>query len=157
MHKSKKWPAKGNATAAGTGWSIHIHRLPEVYAAVMENVQKATSLSSAGAVPCSTWTGLKDMYGKPTVYVKGQFYQPHRVVYEHHCGPLKSDDWVYRNHKQCVEIQCMTPEHMSSSSRNADGTRTRHGPVKSIDPGTVKLAPVMARPELVLPKRPPGH
>jgi hypothetical protein len=123
---------------------------------LLKEVHEVTGASVVGK-PHTVWTGAKDQYGKPVFYHKGSYYQPHRVIYEHRYGhPLRQSDWVYRDTERCREILCMTPEHMSVSSENSDGTRTRYHAAVSVNPAGLVLPPVARRAPLVLPKRPPG-
>ncbi len=156
MYKKQlgKWVVK---PASATGGLVpHKGAAEGVHLELLKLVQEVTATPVIGKLRCTTWSGPKDRYGKPTLYYKGSYYQPHRVVYEHRYGPLRQSDWVYRDAKECRDILCMTPEHMSVSSENVDGTRTRHHAAVSIDPAGMVLPPVTKRKELVLPKRPPG-
>ncbi len=157
MYKKQlgRWVNKP-ASAPG-GLVPHKGAADGVHGELLKYVQEVTAASAVGKPPCTVWVGAKDLYGKPTLYHKGSYYQPHRVAYEGKYGPIRQTDWVYRNTQNCRNILCMTPEHMSVSSENIDGTRTRHGPATQIE-GAGRVLPKEARRQpLYLPKRPPGR
>ncbi len=140
-----------------TGVSLDRHSVE--YEQLIGIIQSSLSPTAEeiATVVCTKWIGTLDKFGKPTVYLNGHYYQPHRVLYQHVTGTvLKDTDWVYRTKTSCQKYGCMTTSHMHVSSENLFGNRTHHGPCKSIPVNGLVLYPPVKKENQGLPKRPPG-